>query len=57
MFISLKGSTSIRTLDELKELMDVMISYEEYEICSTIKFAINNYDTEVQKIKESKISN
>ena len=57
MFISLKGSTSIRTLDELKELMDVMISYEEYEICSTIKFAINNYDKEVQKIKESKISN
>lgn len=56
-FISLKGSTSIRTLDELKELMDIMISYEKYEICSTIKFAIDNYDKEVQRIKESKISN
>ena len=37
--------------------MDIMISYEKYEICSTIKFAIDNYDKEVQRIKESKISN
>ena len=42
--ISLEGSTKVRTLDELKELMKTMISYEEYEICSIIRDAIGNYN-------------
>ncbi len=42
--LSLKGSTQIRTLDELKQLLAAMIENENFEQCSIVKHVIDNYD-------------
>jgi DNA-directed RNA polymerase subunit L len=50
MIIKLEGKTSVRTLDELKELMEVMIEHEKYELCSKIKYVIDNYNSLVLQL-------
>ncbi len=50
MIIKLEGKTSPRTLDELKELMEVMIEHEKYELCSKIKYVIDNYNSLVLQL-------
>jgi protein-arginine kinase activator protein McsA len=42
--VNLEGRTEIRTIDELKQLLEYMIENENYEQCSVIKYAIDNYD-------------
>lgn len=51
--MSIRGRTEIRSLDELKTLLDQAIEVENYELCSLIKQVIDNYDELVreQKIK------
>ena len=47
--LSLKGSTEIRTLDELKQLLTAMIENQNFEQCIIVKHAIDNYDELKQK--------
>jgi len=47
----LRGRTEIRSLDELKTLLDQAIEVENYELCSLIKQVIDNYDELVKKQK------
>lgn len=42
--INLKEKTEIRSLNELKTMLNYMIQNEEYELCSVIKKTIDNYD-------------
>jgi len=42
--VNLEGRAEIRTIDELKQLLEYMIENENYEQCSVIKYAIDNYD-------------
>ena len=48
--IKLKAETKIRTVEELKQLLEHMAEAEKYEICSRIKFAIDNYNELIKKI-------
>ena len=48
--INLEGKNEIRTLDELKTMLNYMIENENYELCSVIKEAIDNYDELVKQI-------
>lgn len=50
--LNLKGSTQTRTLDELKQLLAAMIENENFEQCSIVKHAIDNYDELTKKAKE-----
>ena len=48
--INLEGKNEIRTLDELKTMLNYMIENENYELGSVIKEAIDNYDELVKQI-------
>ena len=48
--INLEGKNEIRTLDELNTMLNYMIENENYELCSVIKEAIDNYDELVKQI-------
>ena len=48
--INLEVKNEIRTLDELKTMLNYMIENENYELCSVIKEAIDNYDELVKQI-------
>ena len=48
--INLEGKNENRTLDELKTMLNYMIENENYELCSVIKEAIDNYDELVKQI-------
>ena len=55
--LKLEGGTKVRTIDELNQLLNYMIEIEEYELCSKIKYIIDNYDEllEVPLVKELNI--
>jgi hypothetical protein len=48
--VNLEGKTGIRSLDELHNMLNYMIEIENYELCSVIKEAIDNYDELISKI-------
>ena len=50
--INLEGKNEIRTLDELKTMLNYMIENENYELCSVIKEAIDNYDELVKQLNQ-----
>jgi len=50
--INLKGKNEIRTLDELNTMLNYMIENENYELCSVIKEAIDNYDELVKQLNQ-----
>ena len=48
--INLKGKNEIRTIDELKTMLNYMIENENYELCSVIiKITMTNYKQLNQK--------
>jgi hypothetical protein len=49
--VKLEEKLKIRTLDELKMMLNYMIENENYELCSTIKEVIDNYDELVNQLK------
>ncbi len=49
--VKLEGRTRIRTLDELKHLLNHCIENENYEQCSVIKYAIDNYQSLIKEMK------
>ena len=50
--INLKGKNETRTLNELKNMLNYMIENENYELCSVIKEAIDNYDVLVKQLNQ-----
>lgn len=50
--INLEGKNEIRTLDELNTMLNYMIENENYELCSVIKEAIDNYDELVKQLNQ-----
>lgn len=50
--INLKGKNETRTLNELKNMLNYMIENENYELCSVIKEAIDNYDELVKQLNQ-----
>ena len=50
--INLEGKNEIRTIDELKTMLNYMIENENYELCSVIKEAIDNYDELVKQLNQ-----
>lgn len=51
--VNIPGKSRIRTLDELNKLLDYSIENENYELCSLIKKAIDNYDELVLKLNNN----
>jgi hypothetical protein len=48
--VNLEVKTGIRSLDELHNMLNYMIEIENYELCSVIKEAIDNYDELISKL-------